>query len=102
MSAVSDSTNLSSEINSVIDSQVPVGELSVYSGMEVEATDGKIGKLDELILDPDSGDVTHIQMRKGHLWARRTSPFPMPTLTSPMVTPSISISTRKRCRHCPP
>ena len=52
MSAVSDSTNLSSEINSVIDSQVPVGELSVYSGMEVEATDGKIGKLDELVLDP--------------------------------------------------
>lgn len=62
--------------DSVTDSQVPVGELSVYSGMEVEATDGKIGKLDELILDPDSGEITHIQMREGHLWGKKDVAIP--------------------------
>ena len=33
---------------------------------------GKIGKLDELMLDPKSWATTHIQMREGHLWGRRT------------------------------
>jgi len=63
--------------DSVTDAEVPVGELSVYSGMEVEATDGKVGKLDALVLDPDSGEITHIQMREGHMWGKKdvTIPF---------------------------
>ncbi len=62
--------------DSVTDADLPVGELSVYSGMEVEATDGKVGKLDELVLDPKSGEITHIQMRKGHLWGKKDVAIP--------------------------
>jgi hypothetical protein len=33
--------------------RVPLGELAVHAGMEVQAADGKVGKLDELVLDRD-------------------------------------------------
>ena len=56
---------------------IPKGELAVYSGMEVEASDGKVGKLDELVLDPKSGAITHIQMRKGHLWGKKDVAIPV-------------------------
>ena len=56
---------------------IPQGELSVYCGMHVEASDGKVGKLDELVLDPKSGDITHIQMREGHLWGKKDVAIPV-------------------------
>ena len=56
---------------------VPLGELEVHAGMEVEATDGKVGKMDELVLDKDSGDITHIQMREGHLWGKKDVAIPV-------------------------
>ena len=51
--------------------EIPEGELSVYSGMHVETLDGRVGKLDELVLDPKSGVITGFVMRKGHLWGSR-------------------------------
>jgi sporulation protein YlmC with PRC-barrel domain len=62
---------------SVKEEQVPLGELEVHAGMEVEATDGKVGKLDELVLDKDNGDITHIQMREGHLWGAKDVAVPV-------------------------
>ena len=37
------------------------GELALYSGMWIEAKDGKVGKLDELVLDKDSGELNHVE-----------------------------------------
>ena len=62
---------------SVDEEQVPLGELEVHAGMGVEASDGKVGKLDELVLDKDSGDITHIQMREGHLWGKKDIAIPV-------------------------
>jgi sporulation protein YlmC with PRC-barrel domain len=45
--------------------------------MHVEASDGKVGKLDELVLDPKSGDITHLQMREGHLWGKKDVAIPV-------------------------
>jgi sporulation protein YlmC with PRC-barrel domain len=45
--------------------------------MVVKASDGEIGKLDELVLDPKSGDITHLQMREGHLWGKKDVAIPM-------------------------
>lgn len=57
---------------------VPVGELALFSGMHVKASDGrKIGKLDELVLDSDSGEITNLLMRKGHLWGAREIAIPV-------------------------
>jgi sporulation protein YlmC with PRC-barrel domain len=56
---------------------VPLGELAVHGGMEVEASDGKVGKLDELVLDNNSGEITHIQMLEGHLWGKKDVAIPV-------------------------
>jgi hypothetical protein len=53
------------------DEVVPSGEVSIHSGMLVEASDGKVGRLDELVLDGQSGEVTHLLMREGHLWGKK-------------------------------
>jgi sporulation protein YlmC with PRC-barrel domain len=63
--------------DSVPEEHIPAGELAVYSGMQVEASDGKVGKLDELVLDPKSGDITHLLMREGHLWGRKDVAVPV-------------------------
>lgn len=55
---------------------VPAGELAICSGMHVAASDGKVGKLDQLVLDPESGDITHLLMRKGHLWGKKEIAVP--------------------------
>ena len=56
---------------------VPKGEFALHSGMRVEACDGKVGKLDELVLDPQSGEVTHLLLRKGHLWGKKEVAIPV-------------------------
>jgi len=58
----------------------PGDSLSLYSGMEVEATDGKLGKLDQLVLDPQSGEITHIMMREGHLWGKKDIAIPVASI----------------------
>ena len=56
---------------------IPNDEMALHSGMEVEASDGKIGKLDALVLDPKSGAVTDLLMRKGHLWGAKDVTIPV-------------------------
>ena len=56
---------------------VPAGELGLYSGMHVKARDGQVGRLDELVLDPNSGAITNLLMRKGHLWDTREIAVPV-------------------------
>jgi sporulation protein YlmC with PRC-barrel domain len=57
--------------------EIPEGELALYSGMHVEALDGRVGKLDELVVDPRSGRITGLLMRKGHLWGSRHVTVPI-------------------------
>ena len=54
----------------------PVSELAICSRMHIAAIDGKAGRLDELFLDPESGDITHLRMRARHLWGRRDVAVP--------------------------
>jgi sporulation protein YlmC with PRC-barrel domain len=56
--------------------RVPHDELPVYPGMQIEATNGKVGKLDELVLDSETGDITHLTMREGHLWGKKDVTIP--------------------------
>jgi len=57
--------------------EIPEGELGLYGGMRVEASDGRVGKLDELVLDAKSGATTGLVMRKGHLWGARDVTVPV-------------------------
>jgi hypothetical protein len=50
---------------------VPHGELSIRRGAPVMATDGPAGRVDELLVEPGSGHITHLVLRTGHPWGRR-------------------------------
>jgi sporulation protein YlmC with PRC-barrel domain len=47
---------------------IPPGELAVYSGTQVKATDGQVGRVNELLVNPQSGHITDLVLREGHLW----------------------------------
>jgi hypothetical protein len=57
--------------------QVPPGELAVRRGAEVHATDGRIGQVDEFLVNPANCHVTHLVLREGHLWARKEIAIPI-------------------------
>jgi sporulation protein YlmC with PRC-barrel domain len=62
---------------SVPEYHVPHGELGVHRGMEVKTGKGKVGTVDELVVDPESGNITHLMMRKGHLWGAKDVAIPV-------------------------
>ena len=53
------------------------GEFVVRRGARVEASDGCVGWVDEFVVDPESGYITHLTMRKGHLWGDREVSIPI-------------------------
>lgn len=63
--------------DSVLERQIPGEELAVFCGMLIKATDGEVGALDELVLDPKDGEITHLQMREGHLWGKKDVAIPV-------------------------
>jgi uncharacterized membrane protein/sporulation protein YlmC with PRC-barrel domain len=42
------------------------GESSVHRGTKVEATDGAVGTVSELVIDPATGKITHMILQEGH------------------------------------
>jgi len=60
--------------------QIPPGELTVNRGTTVEATDGYVGKVDEFVVSPDTGHITHLVMREGHLWGKKDVIIPLSAL----------------------
>jgi sporulation protein YlmC with PRC-barrel domain len=61
----------------VEDQQIPPGELAVYRGTRVEATDGYVGKVDEFVVNPENCHITHLVMREGHLWGKKDVIIPL-------------------------
>jgi hypothetical protein len=50
--------------------QIPEGGVAVRRGMPVEATDGPVGRLDDLLVDPATDRITHFSVREGHVHQR--------------------------------
>jgi sporulation protein YlmC with PRC-barrel domain len=46
-------------------------------GARVEATDGRVGRVDEFLIDPENDHITHIVLREGHLWGQRDVSIPV-------------------------
>jgi len=46
-------------------------------GERVEATDGAVGKVDEVIVDKATSAITHIVLREGHAWSKRHVTIPI-------------------------
>jgi len=61
---------------------VPLGEVEVRRGAHVHATDGQIGQVEGLVIDPVSHHVTHVLLKEGHLWGRRDVAVPIAAVTA--------------------
>ena len=57
--------------------EIPAGELAVHRGTRVEATDGFVGKVDEFVVASESGHITDLVMREGHLWGKKDVIIPL-------------------------
>jgi sporulation protein YlmC with PRC-barrel domain len=60
----------------VIDT-LPVGEVAVHRGDQVHATDGAIGHVRGLVIDPHSHGVSHVLLQEGHLFGRKEVAIPI-------------------------
>ncbi len=56
---------------------LPLDEVAVRRGEQVDATDGKIGIVQGLVLDPRNHQVTHVLLQEGHLWGRKRVAIPI-------------------------
>jgi sporulation protein YlmC with PRC-barrel domain len=60
---------------------VPLGEVAVRRGERVHATDGDIGQVQGLVIDPRNRHVTHVLLQEGHLWGRKEVAIPIGAVT---------------------
>ena len=60
---------------------IPLGEVEVRRGDRVHATDGDIGRVQGLVIDPRSHHVTHVLLQEGHLWGRKEVSIPISAVT---------------------
>jgi sporulation protein YlmC with PRC-barrel domain len=56
---------------------IPAGEMAVHRGATVEATDGRVGQVDEFLVDPENSHITHLILHEGHLWGQKDVTIPV-------------------------
>jgi sporulation protein YlmC with PRC-barrel domain len=61
---------------------VPAGEVAIRRGDPVHATDGDIGRVQGLVMDPRDHRVTHVLLQEGHLWGRKEVAIPIRAVTT--------------------
>lgn len=61
----------------VVSDRVPAGEVEVRRGDHVDATDGAIGTVQGLVVDPSDHHVTHFLLEEGHLWGKKQVAIPI-------------------------
>ena len=61
----------------VAEERVPVGEMAIHRGASVEASDGPIGKVGELVVDRRGKEITHFVLQEGHLWGKKEVTLPL-------------------------
>jgi uncharacterized protein YrrD len=70
-------TPYESELVPVEHKKIPLGEVAIKRGTGVEATDGRVGRVDELLVTPENDHFTHLVMREGHLWGQKDIAIPV-------------------------
>jgi hypothetical protein len=80
---------------------VPVGDVSVRRGQPVLATDGAIGHVQGLVVDPGSGHVTHVLLQEGHLWGKKEVAIPISAVDTSVDGTQLKIA-KQDVRDLPP
>jgi sporulation protein YlmC with PRC-barrel domain len=65
----------------VTDETLPWGQVDVRRGESVRASDGEIGQVEGLVIDPSDRHVTHVLLQEGHLWGRKQVAIPIAAVT---------------------
>jgi sporulation protein YlmC with PRC-barrel domain len=60
---------------------LPPDEVEVHRGKRVYATDGEIGRVEGLVIDPGNHHVSHVLLQEGHLFGRRDVVIPIGAVT---------------------
>ena len=60
---------------------VPLGEVETYRGETVCATDGEIGRVEGLVVEPGGHHVTHVLLQEGHMLGRKDVAIPIAAVT---------------------
>jgi sporulation protein YlmC with PRC-barrel domain len=80
---------------------VPLGEVAVRRGEHVHATDGEIGRVHGLVIEPRNHHVTHVLLQEGHLWGRKEVAIPISAVTG--VDDGIRLNiTKRQVQDLPP
>lgn len=61
--------------------RVPTGEGQIRRGQRVQASDGEIGHVQGLVVDPEDQQVTYVLLQEGHLLGKRTVAIPISAVT---------------------
>jgi len=75
------SIGMSAAPHAVVSDRVPAGEVEVRRGDQVHATDGAIGRVQGLVVDPRDHHVTHVLLDEGHLWGHKRVAIPIAAVT---------------------
>ena len=74
---------------------VPFGEVDIRRELTVCATDGEIGQVLGLVVEPGGRYVTHVLLQEGHTWGRKEVAVPIGAVTK-IGTLLIHLSLTKR------
>jgi len=60
---------------------VPSGEVDIRRELIVCATDGEIGRVQGLLVEPGGHRITHVLFQEGHMWGRKEVAIPVDSVT---------------------
>jgi sporulation protein YlmC with PRC-barrel domain len=80
---------------------VPLGQVQVRRGEHVHATDGQIGRVEGLVIEPASHHVTHVLLQEGHLWGRKEVSIPIGAVTGVEAGVTLNLS-KQEVEDLPP
>jgi uncharacterized membrane protein len=70
-------TTVGTPYTEVVEELVPEGEQALHRGARVEASDGHVGLVGELVVDESGSHITHLVLQEGHLWGKREVTLPL-------------------------
>lgn len=80
--------------------KLPAGEVAVWRGERVHATDGDIGQVEGVVVGAGDHKVTHVVLEEGHLWGRKEVAIPVSAVER--VDGSIRLTiTKEQVQHLP-
>lgn len=60
----------------LVHERIPNGLAAIHRGAKIVAIDGQVGQVDEFMVEPQNGHVTHLLLQHGHFWGKKDVVIP--------------------------